>query len=170
MRVRKVECGNTKHRKHFWYVEHYKTHVLKPQFPSKLRLLKKISAKVAHLATIKEAKNILLFVLSLLIFDVLVSVLGTPYLSENIALFLDKSRTVILSDLLFFEGTVTFAIGTFIVVLRFMQEQEPSLKPPAQITENEGQTGKKRIHDGIFMMVTGAILMVLSISIGTLLL
>lgn len=133
-------------------------------------LLKKIKTKLRRFKLPRAAKKVLLIVLSLLILDALVAVLGAPYLSENIGTFLGKSKTVILSDLLFLEGAVIFAIGTFIAVSRFMQEKEPLYEPSTGTTDNGGQTREKRIGAGILMMIIGAILMALSITIGTLLL
>ena len=133
-----------------------------------LTLLKKIKTKVRLRKLPKAAKKVLSIVLSLLILDALVTVLGAPYLSANTGTFLGKSSTVILSDLLFLEGAVIFAIGTLIVVLRSMHEKL-SYKPSTETTDNAGQTREKRLHPSILMMVIGAILMGLSVTIGTLL-
>jgi len=134
-----------------------------------LTFLKKIKTKVRLRKLPKAAKKALLIVLSLLIFDALVAVLGAPYLSANTRTFLGKSSTVILSDLLFLEGAVIFAIGTFIALLRPKLEREPLQKPSTETTDNAGQTREKRIHLRILMMIIGAILIGLSITIGTLL-
>jgi len=117
----------------------------------------------------KPVKNVLLIVSSLLIFDIVVAVLGGSYLSENIGTFLGKSRTVILSDLLFLEGTVIFAIGTFIAVAKALQETKPSHLPDEESTEGGKETREKRIHKGILLMIAGAILTGLSIMVGALL-
>jgi len=133
-----------------------------------LTLLKKIKTKVRLRKLPKAAKKVLSIVLSLLILDALVAVLGAPYLSANTGIFLGKSKTVILSDLLFLEGAVIFGVGTFIVVLRSMHEKL-SYKPSTETPDNAGQTREKRLHPSILMMVIGAILMGLSITVGTLL-
>jgi len=134
-----------------------------------LTLLKKIKAKIRRFELPKAAKKVLSIVLSLLILDALVAVLGAPYLSANTGTFLGKSSTVILSDLLFLEGAVIFAIGTLIVILRSMHEKL-SYKPSTETTDNGEQTREKRMHHSILMMIIGAILMGLSITVGTLLL
>lgn len=134
-----------------------------------LTLLKKIKTKLRRFKLPKATKKVLFIVLSLLILDALVAVFGAPYLSENIGTFLGKSKTVILSDLLFLEGAVIFAIGTFIAVLRFMKEKEPLYETSTETTDNEEQTREKRIDAGILMIIIGAILMGLSITVGTLL-
>jgi len=134
----------------------------------KLTPLKRIITKLRHLQLPKAAKNVLLIVSSLLIFDVLVAVLGAPYLSENIGAFFGKSRTVILSDLLFLEGAVIFATGTLIAAARARHEKKLSSKPTTEITDNAEPTRDKRIRPDILTMIIGAILMGLSMIIGTL--
>lgn len=135
-----------------------------------LTLLKKVKTKARRFKLSKATKNVLLVVLSLLILDALVAVLGAPYLSKNIGTFIGKSNMGILSDLLFLEGAVIFAIGTFIAVLRFMQEREPLYRSSTETPNNEGQTREKRTDASILMIIIGAILVGLSITIGTLLL
>ena len=134
----------------------------------KLTPLKRIITRLRHLELPEAAKNVLLIVSSLLIFDVLVTVLGASYLSGNIGAFLGKSRTVILSDLLFLEGAVIFAIGIFIAVARALQETKPSSEPTTEITDNAELTRDKRINPSILTMIAGAILMGLSMMVGTL--
>ncbi len=136
----------------------------------KLTLLKRTITKVRPFELPEAAKNVLLIVSSLSTFDVLVAVLGATYLSENIGTFWGKSRTVILSDLLFLEGAVIFAIGTFIAVAKAAQKIKPFSKPSTETTVNAEQIREKRIHPSILMMIIGAILMGLSITVGTLLL
>jgi len=132
-------------------------------------LLKKIIAKMRHFELPEVAKNILLIVSSLLIFDVLLAGLGGSYLSENIGTFLGKSRTVILSDLLFLEGVPIFAIGTFIAVAKAAQKIEPSSEQTTERTNNAEQTPARRINIGTLLIIVGAILIGLSIAVGTLL-
>lgn len=130
--------------------------------------LKGIIAKLRRLELSEVAKNVILIVFFLLIFDVLVVVLGASYLSENTGTFLGKSRTVILSDLLFIEGAVIFAIGTFIVVAKAAQKTKPLSQPPTEITDNAEKTPEKRINLATLMILIGAILMGLSMMVGTL--
>ena len=134
----------------------------------KLTPLKGIITKLRHLELPEAAKNVLLVVSSLLIFDVLVTVLGAPYLSGNTGAFLGKSRIVILSDLLFLEGAVIFAIGIFIAVARAWRETKPSSEPTTEITDNAELTRDKRIRPGILLIIIGTILMGLSMMVGTL--
>jgi len=117
----------------------------------------------------KTVKNVLLTVLSLLIFDALVAVLGGSYLSENVGTFMGKSSTVILSDFLFIEGIVILAVGILIIVGGLAQKIKPLSEPSTETTEIGVQTLEKRINLGVFMMIVGAILIGLSITVGTLL-
>jgi len=116
----------------------------------------------------ESAKNILLIISSLLVFDVLVIVLGASYLSQNISAFLSKSSTVILSDLLFLEGVVICAIGIFLVVGEATQKIKTFSKPSTEKIVVEGQTPKKRISPGLLAMIIGALLIGLSITVGSL--
>ena len=132
--------------------------------------LKGIKARLRRWKLPKIARNVILVVFSLLIFDVLVVVLGASYLSENMGTFLGKSGTVILSDLLFLEGTVIFTIGTFIAVAKAAQKIKPFSEPPTEINVDVEKTPEKRINLATLLIIIGVILMGLSITVGTLLL
>ncbi len=136
----------------------------------KLRLLKRVTTKLKHSELPETTKNILLIVSFLLAFNALVVVLGAPYLSENIAAFLGKSRIVILSDLLFLEGAVILAVGILIAVAAATQKIEPSSEPSAKTTDNADQSPEKLKNLGMLMMIIGAIMIGLSITFGALLL
>lgn len=140
------------------------------KFVLKLRLLKRVIAKLRHLELPETTKNILLIVAFLLAFNALVVVLGASYLSENIAAFLGKSRIVILSDLLFLEGAVILAAGILIAVAAATQKIEPSSEPSAKTTDNADQHPEKLKNLGMLMMIIGAIMIGLSITFGALLL
>jgi len=136
----------------------------------KLGLLKGIITKTRNYELRDIAQKVLLIVSSLSIFDVLVAVLGASYLSGNIGTFLGKSGTAILSDFLFLEGVVILAIGILIAVARAWQETTPSSESTTGVADNVEQTPKKRISLGMLMVIIGAILIGLSITVGTLLL
>lgn len=127
-----------------------------------------MTTRLRRLKLPEATKNVLLIVSSLLIFDVLVTALGAPYFSGNIGAFLGKSGTVILSDLLFLEGAVIFAIGAFIAFATAGHETKLSSEPTTDTTDNAEPTRHKRIDPGILMMIVGAILMGLSMMVGTL--
>lgn len=116
----------------------------------------------------EAAKNVLLIIASLSIFDVLVAFSGAPYLSRNIVAFLGKSRTVILSDLLFLEGVIIFAAGSFIAVAMAARKTEPPSNSSTDIADDAQQT-PKRINISTLMMIIGAVLIGLSITVGALL-
>lgn len=140
------------------------------KFVLKLRLLKRVIAKLRDLELPETTKNILLIVSFLLAFNALVVVLGASYLSENIAAFLGKSRIVMLSDLLFLEGAVILAVGILIAVAAARQKIEPLSKPSAKTTDNADQPPEKMTNLGMFMMIIGAIMIGLSITFGALVL
>lgn len=130
----------------------------------KLAVLEKIIKKAKRFISPKALKNAFLLVSSLSILDVLVAALGGSYLSQNVGAFLGKSSPVILTDLLFLEGTIILTIGIFIAVARAWQEAEP--KPDQSTEKNENDEDP---HFSIQMIIVGAILIGLSITVGTLL-
>lgn len=139
---------------------------------NKLRIeaddLKRITTKVKQFKLPKLAENILLVVSCLGFFDVFVAAIGAPYLSENIGAFLGKSRTVIVSDLLFLEGTIILTIGIFIWVVRAWEEPKKLPSQSKDQTIKEKLTGEKRVHFSTQMIIVGAILIGLSIIVGML--
>lgn len=132
-----------------------------------MRSLKPITTKLKRFKLQKPLTIVLKIVLLLLLFDVLVAALGNFYLGENAGILLGKSIKVNLSDLLFIEGAVILAIGTFIEVAKAWGEK-PSPETTAEVTENVKQI-QKRIHVGVLLLIVGAILIGLSIMVGTLL-
>jgi len=131
-------------------------------------VLKAVMKKARQLTSQKAVKNVLLTLFFMLIADVLVAVLGASYLSENIGTFLGKSRTVILSDLLFLEGALILAIGTLVAVARAVLETKLPPRPSTGTTANSEQTREKRINPETLMIIIGAILLGLSVTVGTL--
>jgi hypothetical protein len=125
--------------------------------------MKKTIAKLRNNERIIDAaKKIVMALCSLSVFDVALAFLGGPYLSRNVGTFLGKSNAAILSDLLFLEGAVIFAVGSFLALgLPF--------KPYKERTDDVEPPSKKRIHPSILLMIIGASLIGLSITVGTLL-
>lgn len=126
--------------------------------------LKPIMAKLKRFKLQKPLTIVLKIVLPLFLLDVLVAALGNFYLGENAGTFLGKSIKVNLSDLLFIEGSVVLAIGTFIEVAKAWGK--PSREASTEATENVKQI-HKRIQVGVLLLLIGAILIGLSIIIGT---
>lgn len=124
--------------------------------------------KVRRLELPEAARKALVIIAFLSICDALVAFSGASYLSRNIGAFLGKSPTVILSDLLFLEGVIVFATGSFIAVATATQKTEPSSNSSTDIADDAEQTPKRK-NTGTLMMITGAVLIGLSITVGTLL-
>lgn len=119
---------------------------------------------------LREAiKNVLVIVSVLSIFDISLTVLNAFYLNRNIEAFLGKSNAVILSDLLFIEGTIILTLGIFIAVVRAWQETRPLPSQSGEETSNAETPDKKHLHFSTQMMIIGAVLIGLSITVGTLL-
>ena len=78
------------------------------------------------------------------IFDVSVAALSASYLSGTIGAFLVKSSPVILSDLLFLEGTIILTIGMFIAAARAMQETRQMPNQSGGETNNAEMPHEKR--------------------------
>lgn len=123
--------------------------------------------KIRRFITRKALKNVFLMIFPLVMFDVLAAFLGGSYLSENIGTFLGKSKTVILSDLLFEEGAVIFAIGAFVAVIKARKEIKQLPESTTEATVNAEQSRDTRINSGVFLIIVGVILMGLSIAVGT---
>ncbi len=131
--------------------------------------LKNIKTKLEDFDLSRVAENILLIISLILLFDAVVAFLGASYLGSSIGAFLGKSGIIILSDLLFFEGSIIFALGTFVLVAKALQKK----KPPEPLAEQElysEKTRRKRLHPGTIMILIGAALLGLSIVVGTVLL
>jgi len=125
--------------------------------------------KAIHFELPKAVKKVLLIVSFLLIFDVLVAFLGGSYLSQHVGGFLGKSSRVILSDLLFLEGAAILAVGTIIAVAIATQEIKPSSEPATETTDSAEVTYDKRKNPGTLVIIIGAILIGLAITVGALL-
>lgn len=75
----------------------------------------KIAKKAKYSKFPAVIKKIVLVVFVILIFDILVAGIWT-FLDKGNWFFSDKSQVRILSDLLFIEGAITFAVGAFIAL------------------------------------------------------
>lgn len=121
-----------------------------------------------------EVKKIVLIVLLLLIIDIMLAGLGSLFPSERISFFLGKSATHVLCDLLFLEGAIIFVIGVFLAagMLELFASSSPSslFSAPRSSGEDVTESRQKQFSVGIVLMFVGAILIVLSVAIGTVLL
>lgn len=106
----------------------------------------------------KNSTKLFKIILSILIFNVLVAIFG-PYLSADVPFFSGKSAVLIISDLLFLEGAVIFAIGAFLEI--------GTAYFPEKKTRDSGEgSHENRITLGVLFMIVGAGLIGLSIIIG----
>jgi hypothetical protein len=125
-------------------------------------LKKQLATKVRRIAKHAVVKKILKITSLIIVIDIIVAVLGGPFLSLNVGTFLGKSSGVILSDLLFLEGAVIFAVGAFLLLII------PFRTSPTEGANDDKQSSEKRTHPGIVLTIMGAILIGLSIAIGSL--
>ena len=130
-------------------------------------VLKSIMAKAKRFMLPKAVRNIILILLLLLILDALVSFLGASYLSEKVGAFLGKSGTLIFSDLLFLEGTIVLAAGTLIAVAVESEKTKPLSKSSKETDPNTEETPEKGINIGVLIIIVGAVLIGLSMTVGT---
>jgi len=117
-------------------------------------------------------RKIVLIILLLLIFDVLAAGLS-PLLRERFRFFSGKSEVHILSDLMFLEGAIIFAVGAFAAsgsrLLGGSRHHHPYIEEKMASARNVRKPRKKVMGSGILMMIIGASFMATSIAIGVLL-
>jgi hypothetical protein len=115
-----------------------------------------------------KTAEIVLLIVSLFFFADTVAVLfEILYLGTSPAV--SALGIVTLSNLLFIEGALIFAIGTFAAVARSMQSTKP-LPPSSSAPEaNLEPSQRKRMHPSVMMAFIGIILIILSVLVGTLL-
>jgi len=94
-----------------------------------------------------------------------VAFLGGSILTQNIGA-LSESIPKNLSNLLFLEGTIIFAIGIFIAVIKAWREPESSPAPVEETLDDKEQTREKRMNKGVLLMIVGVILMGLAIIVA----
>lgn len=117
----------------------------------------------------RVTRNLLFVVLVLLIFDVLVAGLGTPYLRERISFLSRKSEKIVLCDLLFLEGAIIFSLGSFVAYATLGKRYGGDKSRTDSTTTADDKLSQKRIPFWILIMIIGVSFMGLSIAIGTLL-
>lgn len=113
-----------------------------------------------------EAKIVIVIVF-LLLFNVFAASFGASILREKLPFLKGKSEKVILSDLLFIEGAVIFAIGALVAsgVSVFRIETPSSLyASPGGHARYLRESRKKQFKFGIILIIIGAALMGISIA------
>jgi len=116
-------------------------------------------------------KKIVLALLFLFFFNIFFAVFSFSFL-QDFWFFASKSIAYILSDLLFFEGAILFAVGAFVAsgLSIFKIEKASSLyASPEGHAEYLRESRKKQFKFGTVLIAIGAILIGSSIAIGTLL-
>lgn len=111
-----------------------------------------------------------IIILFLLLFNVFAVSFGSSFLREKLPFLANKSEKLILSDLLFIEGAVIFAIGALIAsgasVLRIETPSSLYARPSGHVRYLREER-KKQFAFGIILIIIGVALMGLSIAIGT---
>jgi hypothetical protein len=141
-------------------------------------------SKIRQLELPEEARNVFLVVTFLLIIDFLVAVVtasgrgtivtlpydirGTKDYMRPVVTAFGRGTIVTLSNLLFLEGAIILPIGIFIAVAIAWQKTNPQSETTTETTDNVEQTQEKRLNIGVLMIIIGAILIGLSITVGTL--
>jgi hypothetical protein len=130
--------------------------------------LKRIKRMLERFELTKAAEYVLLIVSLFLIADALAAFLGGPYLTTHVGAFLSASTIVVLSDLLFIEGALIFAVGTFIALASSMRRTNPPPEPaPEEELESE-QIQKRPVHPIVIIIFIGIVLIGLSMVVGLL--
>lgn len=119
---------------------------------------------------LKSIRKIVLVFLLILISDVLAAGLWTSLLYGS---FFGFSQTRIICNLLFLEGAIIFAIGTFLAsgitwLLGVLKYPRGRYYGKEKIDNEIRQSRKKQLRAGIFTVVLGAMLIGSSVAIGQL--
>ena len=129
----------------------------------------KMAKRARVLKTFQRNRKIILVFFLILILNTSAASLFHSFLSEQIMVFYGKSQIGVLSDLLFLEGAIAFAVGAFTATIR--TSRHTRRRPHTE--EESGNDDRKPLYEIDFwtlMIIIGAILIGLSIMIGLLLL
>lgn len=114
--------------------------------------------KLERFGTSKITKKFFKIILIILILNVLIAVLGR-YMSANVPFFSGKSAMHLISDLLFVEGAVIFAVSAFLLA-------SAAYSPKEQTKDSPEGSNEKHMSPEILFMIVGASLIGLSIIVG----
>jgi len=129
---------------------------LKRVLPKTRQFLERAASKTRRLFTPKVLKQVFLAAALFGVADTLISAVGWTYLGRS-------SPALLLSDLLFLEGSLILAIGTFIAVTRSWREPQSKTDQSTEESENN-----ENPHFSVHMIIVGAMLIALSVVFGTL--
>ena len=131
--------------------------------------LKRIERMLERFELTKAAEYVLLIVSLFLISDGLVAFVAGSFLSTHVGAFLGvENNIVILSDLLFIEGALIFAVGTFIALASSMRRTNPPPEPTSEEKLEPKQIQKKPVNPIMIIILIGIVLIGLSILVGIL--
>jgi dolichol kinase len=122
-----------------------------------------LKTKISKTATVKEhllaeeTRRGLLVLSVLVVLDVVIAVVGAAYVSQ--------SALLILSNLLFLEGALAFAVGSFVALARGSSKRKET-EDAAKLSEERAEeylTKSVHMPFGPLLMLLGAVLIALSV-------
>ncbi len=120
--------------------------------------------------SLQKVLVILLFAVVIVIVIDALLLIGYPFSLEEIPFFAGKPKKTILSDLFFFEGAIILGLGglTAAGTGRGISERKETLYVrPSTHVECVRTERKKQVVFGILIMIIGAVLIVLSVAVGS---
>jgi len=118
----------------------------------------------------KEIRNIVLFVSFLLVINVVAIKLWAPQF-QNFFVYSGASETSMLSDLLFGEGAAILGVGALLAAgasKKAVVRQYPGKYcREGEMTNDYVKDRPNQMRAGVLLMITGAVLIGLAITIGT---
>ena len=125
-----------------------------------------MAEKTRLLRSLQKYQKIALVVVLILVVNVLVASLCHSYFTELSWIFYGKSQTVVLSDLLFLEGAVVFAIGTLAASMKPWVSRGRASDVEEELDNDGEKLLKNQMDFWMLMIVIGVILLSVSIIIG----
>ena len=130
-----------------------------------------MAEKTRLLRFLQKYQKVILVVVLILVVNVLAASLCHSYFMELSWIFYGKSLTVVLSDLLFLEGAVVFAIGTIAAsmkpwVSRTLRDKRTTSDIEEGLDKEKEKLLKNQMDFWILMIAIGVILLLVSIIIG----
>ncbi len=127
----------------------------------------KLAFRARRLLTQKLLERVSLVTILFLVVDILITYVGSyiGWISSGGA-----SMALLLSNLLFLEGSAILAIGIYIAVAKAWSEPPKKTEPQQQVEETavESEDVNPNPRYSTLMIFVGAILIVISIAVGTL--
>ena len=136
-------------------------------------LMTEMAEKIRHLRFFQKYQKVVLVVALIFVVNVLLASLFHSHFMELSWIFYGKSPTVVLSDLLFLEGAIVFAIGTLAASMKpWVSRTSRHKRHKSDIEEGLDNDREKLLKNQVdfwmLMIIIGVILIVASIMIGIL--